>query len=68
VDPGFPILEFDPTPEAVIEPSRVNERLDVPEHCVPCFFRDVVRKVAEGQKARVIAEQKWEHGSRRKPA
>ena len=37
----YPILEFDPTPEAVIEPRRVVEPIDVPEHCVLCFFHDV---------------------------
>ncbi len=63
MDTSFPILEFDPSRDAVIEPARVTKRLDVPQHCVPCFFRDVVAKVAESQRAKVIAEHKWEHGS-----
>lgn len=39
---SYPILEFDPTPEAFIEPTRTVKRLDVPEHCVLCFFQDVI--------------------------
>ena len=33
----YPILEFHPTPRAVIEPSDVIERQEVPEHCVLCL-------------------------------
>jgi len=33
-----PILEFDPAREALIEPARLIESRDVPEHCVICFF------------------------------
>ena len=38
----YPILEFDPTSKAIIEPQEQVERLDVPEHCVITFFRDVL--------------------------
>ena len=41
---SFPILEFDPTAEAFIEPSKVIRPRDVPEHCVICFFKEVSRK------------------------
>jgi hypothetical protein len=37
-----PILEFDPDGTAVIEPSMVRERLDVPDRAVVCFFSDVI--------------------------
>jgi len=44
-----PILEYDRSRAAVIEPSRVHRRIAIPEHCVPCFFRDVIAQlVAEG--------------------
>jgi uridine phosphorylase len=47
-DEGAPILEFDPSPTAVIEPSDVLEPIDVPPHAVLCFFQDVIeRAVAE---------------------
>lgn len=44
-----PILEYDRSRAAIIEPSRVHRRIDIPEHCVPCFFRDVIAQlVADG--------------------
>lgn len=39
---AYPILEFDPTLEAVIEPAKVLKHQDLPEHCVLCFFYDVM--------------------------
>ncbi len=38
----YPILELDTTPVAVLEPSAVSRPSDVPEHCVLCFFQDVI--------------------------
>jgi purine-nucleoside phosphorylase len=38
----YPILEFDPAVPAVIEPSRVIAKGDIPEHCVICFFQEVI--------------------------
>ena len=59
----YPILEFDPARKAIIEPSKVVEPRDVPEHCVLCFFKDVVAKLSQRPDAKVLAEHKWEHGS-----
>jgi uridine phosphorylase len=45
-----PILEHDPAPEAIIEPSRIYARVrpsDPPEHCVFCFFHDVIDDVRQ---------------------
>lgn len=58
----FPILEFDPTRQAIIEPSKVIQPIDVPEHCVICFFNEVVAKVCKERKAKVITRQRWEDG------
>lgn len=38
----YPILEFDPSPEAVLEPAKVFTQQDLPEHCVLCFFHEVL--------------------------
>ncbi len=57
---AIPILEYDPTPEAVIEPRRVIQPIDAPEHCVLCFFQDVIAQVCREHNARVIATQKSE--------
>jgi len=59
----YPILEFDPTSEAVIEPSRVINAIDAPEHCVLCFFPEVIAKVCEGGEAQVIVHLRSEIGT-----
>jgi uridine phosphorylase len=51
----YPILEFDPSPTAIIEASCHIEAADVPEHCVPCFFQDVIRKLVDDGRAKEIA-------------
>ncbi len=58
----FPILEFDPTPEAFIEPSKIIRARDVPENCIICFFKEVIEKVIAEHGARVVAENRWEDG------
>jgi uridine phosphorylase len=58
----FPILEFDPTREAVIEPADYVRAIDAPEHCVITFFQEVVEKVVAEHKARIIATFPWEDG------
>jgi uridine phosphorylase len=58
----FPILEFDPTREAFVEPSRVNKALDVPKHCVLCFFQDVIRTVVHDHHGHIVATQRSEAG------
>jgi uridine phosphorylase len=49
-----PILEFDPTSQAIIEPSRIIKPIDIPEYCVMCFFQDVLASVAAEHNARII--------------
>lgn len=58
----FPILEFDPSPEAFIEPSKVIRARDLPEHCVITFFKEVVDKVIAQHGARIAVENAWEDG------
>lgn len=58
----YPILEFDADTKAFVNPSDVAEPLDVSEHCVVCFFREVVQRVAKEQQARVVIENCWEDG------
>jgi uridine phosphorylase len=58
----YPILEFDPTPEAIIEPRRVIRAKDVPEHAVACFFQDVITKLCDDGRAPIIAHHRSEIG------
>ncbi len=42
----YPILEFDETSQALIEPGQVLRKLEhLPERCVLCFFNDVISSV-----------------------
>ncbi|MBI5000907.1 MAG: nucleoside phosphorylase [Euryarchaeota archaeon] len=41
----YPILEFDATRKAVIEPGEVVKPENVPTRCVICFFSDVIAKL-----------------------
>lgn len=53
-DPDAPILEFDPSPVAVIEPNEVIDPIDVPSQVVLCFFQDVIEKVVTEHGGRQI--------------
>lgn len=57
-----PILEFDPARQAMVEPSALAEPLGAPEHCVICFFREVIEQVAAEHSAKVLTENRWEDG------
>lgn len=47
--PDYPILEFDNTDRAIIEPGTVCQSLKtMPERLVLCFFQDVIRGLHEG--------------------
>ena len=59
----YPILEHDPTREAFIEPSKVIRPRDMPEHCVICFFKEVIDKIVFENNARVLVENRWEDGA-----
>jgi len=58
----YPILEYDPAQEAIIEPKRVIEPIDAPVHCVICFFLEVIEKLIEEGRARQIAVERSEMG------
>jgi uridine phosphorylase len=62
----YPIIEYDPTPSALIEPARLVKRADAPEHCVICFFKEVIEQVAAEHQAKVLLEESnWEDGPHR---
>ena len=59
----YPILEFDGTPKAIIEPANLIEAANVPEHCVICFFQEIVEKLRQDGETRTIFEDHWEDGA-----
>lgn len=52
----YPILEFDDAREAVIEPSRVVARRDIPQHAVLCFDIRVIRELPLRHGAEPVAQ------------
>lgn len=50
----FPILEFDPTLKALIEPRHVHAKRDVPEYAVVCFFQDVIAGLQQEHSAKLL--------------
>ena len=54
-DHALPILEYDGAREAILEPSRVVDPIDAPEHCVICFFAEVIESLVENHAAKVLA-------------
>ncbi|MHB8070549.1 MAG: nucleoside phosphorylase [Candidatus Cryosericum sp.] len=52
---SIPLLEFAGEGEAVIEPTRLIRRQDVPEACVLCFFGDVVDVLRQSHRLRIAA-------------
>jgi uridine phosphorylase len=54
----YPILEYDPTPEAIIEPKRLVRPIEAPEGCVVCFFHEVIDKlIGEGLFRQISADE-----------
>lgn len=57
-----PILEYDAAPTAILEPSRIIEPRDVPEHAVVCFFNDVITHLSQKHEMRVVKHLRSEIG------
>ena len=58
----YPILEFDPAQEALIEPKRVHAAKDVPMHAVVCFFQDVIERLQQEEGATLLHTLRSEIG------
>ncbi len=59
----YPILEFDSSPHAVLEPKKLIKPADVPQHAVACFFQDVITKLTQEHEARIIHRLQSEIGT-----
>ncbi len=57
-----PILEYDPSRRAIIEPEQRPPSDAVPRACVMCFFRDVLDQLQREGSAEVAAELRSEMG------
>lgn len=59
---NFPVLDFDPTIPAIIEPSEILAKRDVPKQMVFCYFREVVEKLVESGKTKEFFRDRSEDG------
>ena len=57
-----PILNFDPNPIAVIQPEQLLQKQDISEHCVLCFFQDVITGLVENGRLRQVYKLGSERG------
>ena len=55
-----PLFEFDPSPDAVINPSIHRAPLGFPQHAVMCWFGNVVRERTAGIEP--VHHVPFEHG------
>jgi len=56
MEKDYPILEYDPTPEAIYSPQHhIVRSADVPERCVLCFFHDVITALSASGAAVPVA-------------
>jgi uridine phosphorylase len=58
----YPILEFDPSIDAVINPSHHYKPINGAEYCVMCFFKEVIENVIRNHKIEIISVLKSEMG------
>ncbi len=50
----FPILDFDASPRAIIEPGEFIPAGDAPKHMVFCYFREVIEKLVAEYKPEIF--------------
>jgi uridine phosphorylase len=61
---SIPLLEFDPSRDSLIEPSRVLKPVeDMPERCVLCFFQEVFEKLHKEGRLSIIKRLRSEIGT-----
>ena len=60
----IPLVEYDPSSPAIIEPQQVIKNIAAPEHCVLCFFGEVIGELKQKGILRIIANHKWEDMNR----
>lgn len=59
---SYPILDFDPAREAIIEPSRIIKRRDYSQKVLLCFFGDVIESLVRSGAAVKVDRLKSEMG------
>lgn len=60
--PKIPLLEYDPTPESIIDPFKAHPNVGAPENCIVCFFRKEIDRLREADNLTEIAKMTSEAG------
>ena len=58
----FPLLEYDDDVPAVVEPGQLLDPIDVAEHCLLCFFQDVIDSYKEAGQLKQVYRLGSERG------
>ncbi len=58
----YPILEFDPTSDAILQPNLPGLKQKLPEKAVLCFFLEVIKELEAGGKLKKIGQSGSEMG------
>ncbi len=53
----FPILEYDPDRNAIIDPRRTAQ-VEIPDHCVLCFFQEAIERLLHRGALQIITHLK----------
>ena len=59
---SYPILDFDASREALIDPFNYYQPVDIAEICILCFFKDVIQAATHDYKSRIVMELSCECG------
>jgi uridine phosphorylase len=62
-DSPFPILEFDPDRQAILNPQKELLPEGSPDGCVMCFFQDVITPLVEQKRLQIVDSLESEIGS-----
>jgi uridine phosphorylase len=60
----YPILEFDPTRKALLEPAEILQPIGAPEHAVACFFAEVIERLVAQERLKLLVHRRWEDTDR----
>ncbi len=58
----YPILEYDPTRQALIEPKDLIKPADIPSTALICFFQEVINDLVERGRLTKVSSSKSEMG------
>lgn len=58
----YPILEFDPDPEAILSPETIYKQKEAPLRAVVCFFNEVIKELYDSGKLTLLRNIRSEMG------